>query len=172
MSLDLEGNMVIDTGSLIELVNESKSGAYLRDALENGSVKAWTGELNIGEIRYLICRRRGWTQSLRIAQDIIDSQFFEDLSFGRIYRERRLHEMFDILSIVDCVTLSAGETMQLPVLFSTHEVELDKEIKKKSFKTNNNFSKIFWSQWRLMIKISSIRKAIFPSILFGLWLLR
>jgi len=135
MSLDLEGNMVIDTGSLIELVNGSKSGAYLRDALENGSVKAWTGELNIGEIRYLICRRRGWTQSLRIAQDIIDSQFFEIFPSGEFIENAAYMKCSRSLSIVDCVTLSAGETMQLPVLFSTHEVELDKEIKKKSFKT-------------------------------------
>jgi hypothetical protein len=59
MSRGLEGNIVFDTSALIELVNGSKSGAYGQTGLEGGELKAWTGELNIGEIRYLICRTEG-----------------------------------------------------------------------------------------------------------------
>ena len=37
------------------------------------------------------------------------------------------------LSFVDCVTISMAESENVPVLFSTHEEELDREIKKKPF---------------------------------------
>lgn len=39
------------------------------------------------------------------------------------------------ISIVDCITISMGESLSLPVLFARLESELKAEIKKKAFKT-------------------------------------
>jgi hypothetical protein len=135
MSRGLEGNIVLDTGAIIELLNGSKSGAYVRTKLQGGVLKAWTGELNIGEIRYLICRREGWSRSLQITRDLLDTNLLRIFSTGEFIESAAQMKCSRALSIVDCVTLSAGEKLQYPVLFSSHELELDKEIKKAQFKT-------------------------------------
>ena len=97
MSRGLEGNIVLDTGAIIEILNGSKSGAYVRTELQRGVLKAWTGELNIGEIRYLLCRREGWSRSLQITRDLFDTNLFRDLFVGRILRERCSNEMLQSL---------------------------------------------------------------------------
>ena len=134
MSRGLEGNIVLDTGVIVEMLNGSKSGAYVKTELQGGTLQAWTGELNIGEIRYLICRREGWSRSLQITRDLLDTNLFRIFSSREFIESAAQMKCSRALSIVDCVTLSAGEKLQYPVLFSSHELELDKEIKKAQFK--------------------------------------
>ncbi len=135
MSADLEGNMILDTGSIIELLNGSKLGAYIKAELEKGKIRAWTGELNICEVRYFICRKKGWSQSLQITNDLLDTNLFRIFPSAEFVENAAQIKCSRALSIVDCVTISAGEKLDYPVLFSSHELEMDKEIKKTRFKT-------------------------------------
>ena len=43
------------------------------------------------------------------------------------------------MSLVDCVTIAMGESLEVPVLFSVREKEINGEMKKSRFKTDLRF---------------------------------
>lgn len=59
MSKEPSGNIIFDTGALLEIVSGSALGAYAKDLLKSGNVLGFTNELNLGELQYLICRKSG-----------------------------------------------------------------------------------------------------------------
>ena len=63
MKEELQGNLVFDTGPLLELLNGSTLGAMVRERLEFEGPTPMTGEMNIAELRYLTCRKAGWRKS-------------------------------------------------------------------------------------------------------------
>jgi len=135
MSLWLQGNIVVDTGPLIELLEGTKPAQYLKDSLERGLIRTSTGELNLAELRYVTCRKVGWAQSSQIIQKLLSSEYFSVLPVGEFLERAAQMKCARALSFVDCVTISMAESMNQPVLFSSHEEELDKEIKRKAFST-------------------------------------
>jgi predicted nucleic acid-binding protein len=60
---DLKGKLAIDTSALIELIYCDSLGQKLKKALETDTVEAYTTELAITELRYVLCRKLGWQQS-------------------------------------------------------------------------------------------------------------
>ena len=63
MMKDLKGKLAIDTSALIELIYCDNLGQKLKKALETEIVDAYTTELAIAELRYILCRKLGWQQS-------------------------------------------------------------------------------------------------------------
>ena len=133
MSSELQGNIIVDTGPLIELLGGTRPASFLKESLEQGRVRAMTGELNLGELRYLTCRKAGWSEASQVIDNLLGSGYFRVLPAGEFLERAARIKCARALSFVDCVTISMAESMHLPVLYSSHEDELDREIKKKAF---------------------------------------
>ncbi len=56
---DLKGKLAIDTSALIELIYCDILGQKLKKVLEADMVEAYTTELAIIELRYVLCRKLG-----------------------------------------------------------------------------------------------------------------
>jgi len=135
MSSELSGNIVFDTGPLLEIVSGSGFGAYAKGLLQSGAVRAFTNELNLGELRYLICRKAGEQESEEAVKNLTESGYFTVSSVGEFISQAANMKCSRSLAFPDCFALSIGELLKIPVLFATRESELLKEIKKKAFKT-------------------------------------
>lgn len=70
MRRDLSGKLVLDTSTLIELVFSISIGLKLKEALEMDSLKLYTTELSIAELRYILCRRLGLIQSNKMVNKL------------------------------------------------------------------------------------------------------
>ena len=135
MKSEQEGNWVLDTGPLVEILRGSPLGNLLKNRLESGAVTAVTGEMNICELRYLACRESDWKKSSSIINKLLGSGYFGVLpASGFVERAAQL-KCFRSLSLVDCLTISMGDVLKAPVLFATHEDELEREIGRENFKS-------------------------------------
>jgi predicted nucleic acid-binding protein len=139
MSQELSGNTVFDTSVLLELAAGSPAAEELKESIMEGRVVPFTGELNISELDYIICRRKGRKEAdksvglLRRASQfriVPASEFLE--AAARIKCERSI-------SLVDSVMVAMGEELGVPVLFATREKEIDKEMRKTPFRTELRF---------------------------------
>ena len=61
MRKELEGSMVFDTGTILELIYSTEGGRKLKEALKSERVLGNTSEVNIAELRYVLCRRIGYS---------------------------------------------------------------------------------------------------------------
>ena len=73
---DLKGKLAIDTSALIELMYCDILGQKLKKALETEMVEAYTTELAITELRYVLCRKLGWQQSKERVNKLLASGYF------------------------------------------------------------------------------------------------
>ncbi len=135
MSSELNGNIVFDTGALLEIVSGSDLGAYAKELLQSGAVQGFTNELNLGELRYLICRRASEQESEEAVNNLTKSGYFTISSVGEFISQAAKVKCNRALAFPDCFALAIGELLKIPVLFANRESELLKEIKKKAFKT-------------------------------------
>lgn len=59
MSEELSGDMIFDTSVLMELIIGSKGGRTLSKLLRADILRASTTEINVVELRYILCRKVG-----------------------------------------------------------------------------------------------------------------
>lgn len=135
MNSGLSGNIIFDTGPLLEIAIGSDLGSMAKTILQSESVNAVTNELNLGELRYLICRKVGEEKSEEIIKDLSQSGFLRVFSFAEFAGPASLLKCKRALAFPDCFPLAMGEEMKVPVLFANQEAELIKEMKKEPFKT-------------------------------------
>jgi uncharacterized protein with PIN domain len=74
---DLKGKLAVDASALIELVYCEALGQKLKQALENDLVEAWTTELALTELRYILCRKLGWSESSKRVNKLLASGYFK-----------------------------------------------------------------------------------------------
>jgi predicted nucleic acid-binding protein len=60
---DLKGKLAIDKSALIELIYCDNLRKKLKKAFDTDMIEAYTTELAITELRYVLCRKLGWQQS-------------------------------------------------------------------------------------------------------------
>ena len=135
MSKELSGNTVFDTGALLEIVSGSHLGAYAKDLLESETIFAFTNELQLGELRYLICRKSGEKESEKVLRNLTQSGYLRVAQVNEFIDQAANIKCRRALAFIDCFALAMGEANHWPVLFASREVELLKEIKKEPFKT-------------------------------------
>ncbi len=139
MSEEPSESIIFDTGVLIEMVRGSKSALALKARLESGSLVPHTTELNLLELSYLSCRREGWAKAESVANSIRESGYFKVHEVQAFLEAAARMKCDRAISVVDCITIAAGETLSIPVLFARHEKELDEELKKHPFKIELSF---------------------------------
>ncbi len=139
MRRDSSESMVLDTGVLVEYLRGAKSAIALKRRVESGAIVPYIGEVNVAELGYLICRKEGWDAASKAISMLRGSGYFSILS-DSTYLDRAARLKCDrAISFVDCITISMGEVLSMPVLFARHEREIDAELKKRLFKTKLEF---------------------------------
>jgi predicted nucleic acid-binding protein len=135
MKKEPSGNIAFDTGTLIEIVSGSEYGAYAKKLLQEGLVKGFVNEMNLGELRYMVCRASGAQKSEDAIKDIRDCGYFTISRAEECLTQAAMIKCARAISFLDCFPISLGETLGIPVLFATRECELQKEIKRRQFET-------------------------------------
>src|SRR3989337_65720 len=77
MKQGLKGRLAIDTSALIELIYCEAPGQNLKKALESDVVEAWTSEIAIAELRYVLCRSLGWSESNERVNKRLDTGYLK-----------------------------------------------------------------------------------------------
>ncbi|MDG6996452.1 MAG: PIN domain-containing protein [Nitrososphaerota archaeon] len=139
MSSEPSGNIVFDTGALLEIVSGSELGAYAKRLLQSGAVLAFTSELNVGELLYLICRKVGEKKSEETVKNLTQSGYVRVSPVSSFVKEAGRIKCVRSIAFADCFALAMGESMRVPVLFASPESELVREIKREPFKTEVMF---------------------------------
>jgi predicted nucleic acid-binding protein len=125
---------VFDTGVLVELAVDSPLSRGVRDSIVGGRLHPVTGELNVLELGYILCRKSGAEEGARSVEFLRRASQFKILSCSAFLDAAAKIKCARSLSLVDCVTLAMGESLGSPVLFARHERELDLEVGKSPFK--------------------------------------
>ena len=139
MSEEPSESMVFDTGVLVEMVRGSVPALALKTRLEGGRLVPHTTELNLFELSYLSCRREGWAKAESVVSSIRESGYFRVHGVQTFLEAAARMKCDRSISIVDCITIAAGEALSIPVLFAKHEKELDEELEKRPFKVELSF---------------------------------
>ncbi len=125
--------MIFDTGVFVEILAGSELGRKLMEDLLSGRVKAITTDLNIMELNYVVCRKIGWERSREIVGRLLSSGYIEVLKASDLADRAAKMKCERSLSLVDCVTISAGESLGVSVIFAKHEKELERELNRRPF---------------------------------------
>ena len=131
MSSEPSGSLVLDTGVLLELAFDSARTKPLRDRIVAGETQPITGELNVTELSYLLCRRIGQESADRSVSYLRQAKEFKILPSSSFLDSAARMKCARSISLVDCVTICMAESLDVPVLFASHEEEIEKEMKKK-----------------------------------------
>ena len=130
---DLKGKLAIDTSALIELIYCDILGQKLKKALETDMVEAYTTELAITELRYVLCRKLGWQQSKERVNKLLASGYFTVEDTSQLINEAAKIKCQRAISLPDCFILALAHKIDGNALFARQEQELADEMGKKSF---------------------------------------
>ena len=133
MMKDLKGKLAIDTSALIELIYCDSLGQKLKKALQNNLVEAYTTELAITELQYILCRKLGWQQSKERVDKLLASGYFIVENTSQLIDEAAKIKCQRSISLPDCFILALAHKIAGNALFARQEQELANEIAKKSF---------------------------------------
>ena len=136
MNPDLKGKLAIDTSALIELIYCDEPGQKLKKALENDLVQAWTTELAIAELRYVLCRKLGWPDSTDRVDKLLASGYIQVEDTVQLINEAAKTKCERAISLPDCFTLALAHKIAGTALFARKEHDLTKEMRKKPFEAN------------------------------------
>lgn len=121
--------LVLDTSVLIEIAYATKIGEKAVKLIEERL--AYTTELAITEMFYIICRKIGPDNAKEKIENLLNSGYLsilhvDPLSPGRVKCRRAI-------SLADSYIIALAEKIKGIALFARKEKELVNEIKKKKF---------------------------------------
>jgi predicted nucleic acid-binding protein len=133
MKQDLKGKLAVDASALIELVYSDTLGQKLKQALENDLVEAWTTELALTELRYILCRKIGWSESNRRVNKLIESGYLKVEETQKIMNDAAKLKCCRAISLPDCFIIALAKKIDGNALFARKEQELITELQKNPF---------------------------------------
>ena len=134
MKQDLKGRLAVDSSALIELVYCEVPGQYFKKALESEVVEAWTSEIAIAELRYVLCRKLGWQESSERVNKLLASGYLKVEDTLALINEACKKKCRRAISLPDCFTLALAQKIEGNALFARKEYDLTKEMQRKPFK--------------------------------------
>jgi predicted nucleic acid-binding protein len=108
-------------------------GQKLKKALQNNLVEAYTTELAITELQYILCRKLGWQQSKERVDKLLASGYFIVENTSQLIDEAAKIKCQRSISLPDCFILALAHKIAGNALFARQEQELADEIGKKTF---------------------------------------
>jgi predicted nucleic acid-binding protein len=133
MSQGLKGKLALDTSALIELVYAEAAGLKLKKALASDIVEAWTTELAIAELKYVLCRELGWVQSNERVSKLLSSGYINLENTAPLIDAASKIKCQRAISLPDCFTLALAHKISGNALFARKEEDLTKEMQRKKF---------------------------------------
>ncbi len=124
-------SLVLDASALIELAYATPAGEKIKNLLEDAD-EAFTTELALTELYYILCRTLGARLAGEKLSELISSNYVvpygEPLIFeaGKIKCERKI-------SLADCHVIALAMKINGSAVFARREKELDKENKRRAF---------------------------------------
>ena len=132
---DLKGKLALDASALIELIYCDAPGKKLKEALEKEAVEAWTTELAITELRYILCRKLGWDESNSRASKLIESGYIKVENTPRLVIVAAQLKCCRAISLPDCLTIVLAQEIGGMAVFARTEQDLTLEMQREPFKT-------------------------------------
>ena len=129
----MKGKLAVDASALIELVYCEAQGQKLKQALENDLVEAWTTELALTELRYILCRKLGWSESSKRANKLLASGYFKVEDTLKLMNEAAKLKCCRAISLPDCFTIALAQEISGTALFARKEQDLTTEMQRKPF---------------------------------------
>jgi predicted nucleic acid-binding protein len=129
----LKGKLAVDTSALIELIFCDEPGQKLKEALKSSVVEAWTTEIAIAELRYVLCRKIGWSASSDRVDKLLASGYIEVEDTQKLINEASRLKCSRAISLPDCFTLALALEIEGSALFARKEADLMAEIRKRPF---------------------------------------
>ena len=133
MRQDLKGKLAIDASALIELIFCEAMGQKLKKALEDDLIEAWTTELALTELKYILCRKIGWEESNKRVNNLVASGYFKIEDTMKLMNETAKLKCCRSVSLPDCFTIALAEQISGSALFARKEQDLTIEMKRKPF---------------------------------------
>jgi predicted nucleic acid-binding protein len=139
MKRGLSGKLALDTRALIELIFSSPTGLKLKEALKNERIKAYTTELHIAELRYILCRRLGPTESNGRVNNLLTSCYVGVERISHLCMEASKYKCERAISLADCFCLALAKRYTYTATFARRERDLIAEIQKEQFDVEISF---------------------------------
>ncbi|MGA3289809.1 MAG: PIN domain-containing protein [Candidatus Bathyarchaeia archaeon] len=136
MKPDLKGKLAVDTSALIELIYCDELGQKLQKALESDLVEAWTTELTVAELRYVLCRKLGWHESTERVNKLLSSGYIKVEDTLKLINQASKTKCRRAISLPDCFTLALAHQIAGNALFARKEQDLTAEMQKEPFEIN------------------------------------
>jgi len=133
MKKGLSGRLALDTSALIDLLFSTSTGLKLKKDLKDGSIEAYTTEMHIAELRYILCRRLGSMESNEKVDKLLASGYItvEDISLLALNASKYKCER--AISLADCFCLALAHKYSYSAVFARKEKDLVMEMQKKPF---------------------------------------
>jgi predicted nucleic acid-binding protein len=136
MKTDLKGKLAVDTSALIELIYCDELGQKLKKALESDLVEAWTTEVAVAELRYVLCRKLGWHESTERVNKLLASGYINVEDTLKLINQASKTKCTRAISLPDCFTLALAHQIAGNALFARKEQDLTAEMQKEPFEVN------------------------------------
>ena len=118
----------LDGGVLIALALNEPNAHWLRDSMLKGEVEAYTHELALMELTYILCRRLGWHIAQVKLNSLLRSRVIKVINFTEILEEAAKLKCERALSMADCCTIALAKLYNCTALFVRKEKELEEEM--------------------------------------------
>jgi len=153
MKRDLSGRLALDASALIELVLSTSPGRKLREALKSGLVEAYTTELSIAELRYVLRRRLGINESSERVDKLLTSRYLAIEETSSLLVDASAYKCERAISLADCFSLALAHKLFCAALFARREKDLMSEMQRKPFDTEIIFLEEVLLSFRLFNKV-------------------
>ena len=125
--------MAFDTSTLLELIFSTPSGLKLKEALLAERVLGHVSEYSIFELKYVLCRRLGWSEAERRVKALVASGYVTLHEVSRLMDAAALLKCKHGIAAGDCFTLAVAKRIEGPALFARREEELVNAIERGGF---------------------------------------
>ena len=129
----MKGKLAVDASALIELIYCETPGQKLKQALEKEAVEAWTTELAITELRYILCRKLGWAESSKRVNKLLESGYFKVENTPKLINAAAKLKCCRAISLPDCFAIALAQKIGGTALFARTEQDLTMEMQKELF---------------------------------------
>jgi len=133
MKKDLKGRLALDSSTMLELVYSTPAGAKLRQALKTSVVEAKTTEIAITELRYILCRKLGPTESESRVEKLLRSGYIEVHETSKLVKDASTYKCKRNISLADCFNMALAQKSFCSALFARRETEITTETEHNPF---------------------------------------
>jgi len=130
---ELRGALAFDSSVLIEMVFSSEMGKEVVKLLINDIVFAYTTEIALTELEYILCRRIGMREARDKVNKLLKSGYVNVIETSKLRELAAEYRCRRAISLADSFLLALSKYLKIPALFARREKELIKEMEREAF---------------------------------------